>query len=88
MPNYKKVSWIRSSDLQILSSGRVVFTSDSRFTVDTVETDDEHVDQEERQLWTLTLHQARVTDEGLYECQLNTEPKSRANVTLVVKGEI
>lgn len=73
-----------------------MFTSDARFTVDTTDAEYElsaedspdSAEENQRQLWTLTLRQARPSDEGLYECQLNTEPKSRANVTLIVRGNL
>ena len=61
------VSWIRR-DVHpvILSSGDVVFTSDPRISVTNPPGTED---------WVLSIAQARMTDRGHYECQVNTEPK-------------
>ncbi|KAK4318233.1 hypothetical protein Pmani_010770 [Petrolisthes manimaculis] len=70
-----KVSWIRKRDLHVMSSGVVVFASDQRFQV-------LHADNSER--WTLQIKYAQPRDAGVYECQVNTEPKIYMAFTLNV----
>ncbi|XP_045104240.1 zwei Ig domain protein zig-8-like [Portunus trituberculatus] len=62
----QQVSWIRKRDLHVMSSGVVVFASDQRFQV---------VHPEKSENWTLQIRFAQVRDSGVYECQVNTEPK-------------
>ncbi|XP_064082266.1 lachesin-like [Macrobrachium nipponense] len=61
-----QVSWIRKRDLHVLSSGVVVFASDQRFRV---------LHPEDSDRWTLQIKYAQIRDAGIYECQVNTEPK-------------
>ncbi|XP_016964540.1 fibroblast growth factor receptor homolog 2 [Drosophila biarmipes] len=62
----KSVSWIRKRDLHILTAGILTYTSDERFkVVRTVDSKD----------WTLHVKYAQPRDSGIYECQVNTEPK-------------
>ncbi|RZF33025.1 hypothetical protein LSTR_LSTR007586 [Laodelphax striatellus] len=72
----KVVSWIRSKDLHILSSHVYIFTTDGRFSVSHPEGDSVS--------WDLRLRGARPADQGLYECQVNTEPKMKQAVMLTV----
>ena len=37
--------------------------------------------------WRLQISQASVRDEGEYQCQVNSEPKESADVTLVARGD-
>ncbi|KAB0800616.1 hypothetical protein PPYR_06356 [Photinus pyralis] len=61
----KSVSWIRHRDIHILTVGDYTYTSDQRFQVTYHrETDD----------WTLQIKWAQKRDEGIYECQINTQP--------------
>ncbi|XP_052864414.1 zwei Ig domain protein zig-8-like [Anopheles cruzii] len=62
----KSVSWIRKRDLHILSAGTAVYTSDERFQV---------IRSEKAENWTLQIKFAQQRDSGIYECQVNTEPK-------------
>ncbi|XP_063978543.1 zwei Ig domain protein zig-8-like isoform X2 [Diachasmimorpha longicaudata] len=71
-----QVSWMRSKDLHILTSSEFTFSSDSRFTP-------EHVPESDA--WTLRLLEAKKTDSGGYECQVNTEPKIMYKVELTVR---
>lgn len=70
------VSWIRTRDLHILTSGTLTYTSDSRFEV-------LHVPGSE--LWTLRIMSSQPRDQGKYECQVNTDPKINFAVFLTVK---
>ncbi|KAK6643843.1 hypothetical protein RUM43_000106 [Polyplax serrata] len=67
------VSWIRTKDLHILTSGPVKFTADDRF-------DWKH--QPDSSDWSLRLTKSQVTDSGIYECQVNTDPKMNRKITL------
>ncbi|XP_071867681.1 uncharacterized protein isoform X1 [Bombus fervidus] len=70
------VSWMRSKDLHILTSGNTLFSSDTRFGPQHTPGSD---------AWTLRLDNARKTDTGKYECQVNTEPKMMYAVQLSVR---
>ncbi|XP_034178786.1 lachesin isoform X1 [Osmia lignaria lignaria] len=72
----KVVSWMRSKDLHILTSGTTLFSSDARFGPQHTPGSD---------AWTLRLDNARKTDSGKYECQVNAEPKMMYVVQLSVR---
>lgn len=71
-----KVSWIRSQDLHILTVNRYVFTGDSRF----------HIIHENPENWTLKLDDVRLEDNGIYECQVSTQPITSFSVYLSVSA--
>ncbi|XP_014232110.1 zwei Ig domain protein zig-8-like [Trichogramma pretiosum] len=72
----RTVSWIRKRDLHILTSMALTYTSDGRFTViGNTETSDD---------WNLRIDYVQTRDEGIYECQVNTEPKIHRAVYLRV----
>jgi len=71
----KTVSWIRRTDLAILTSGRHVYTSDTRFS---------SIHPESSDFWGLQISPVRYSDQGIYECQVNTEPKMSRPVILMV----
>ncbi|XP_043196040.1 zwei Ig domain protein zig-8-like [Amphibalanus amphitrite] len=62
----RAVSWIRKRDLHILTTDIFTYTSDARFQV---------AHQEGSSNWTLLVNYAQTRDSGIYECQVNTEPK-------------
>ncbi|XP_023717984.1 uncharacterized protein LOC111870159 isoform X2 [Cryptotermes secundus] len=70
------VSWIRTRDLHILTSGTLTYTSDSRFEV---------LHAPGSEVWTLRIMSAQPRDQGKYECQVNTDPKLNFAVFLTVK---
>ncbi|XP_001600432.2 fibroblast growth factor receptor-like 1 isoform X3 [Nasonia vitripennis] len=72
----KVVSWMRSRDLHILTSGQYTFSSDERFQPQHLAGSD---------AWTLQLDQVKKSDAGRYECQVNTEPKMMYAVQLIVR---
>jgi Immunoglobulin V-set domain len=74
----RQVSWVRQSDLAILASAGVSHTSDSRISA---ASDAEQGD------WQLRIQEALIKDSGLYECQVNTEPKINWPVHLHVEGK-
>ncbi|XP_058805968.1 zwei Ig domain protein zig-8-like isoform X2 [Phymastichus coffea] len=72
----RTVSWIRKRDLHILTSMALTYTSDERFSViGNTETSDD---------WNLRIDYVQPRDEGIYECQVNTEPKIHRAVYLRV----
>ncbi|KAH0949060.1 hypothetical protein HN011_004008, partial [Eciton burchellii] len=70
------VSWIRKRDLHILTSSIHAYTGDARFSVKHPEASDE---------WTLKIAYVQLRDAGVYECQVNTEPKM--NLAFMLKVE-
>ncbi|XP_014606147.1 PREDICTED: uncharacterized protein LOC106787903 isoform X1 [Polistes canadensis] len=72
----KVVSWMRIRDLHILTAGTVAFSSDTRFNPQHTPGSD---------AWTLRLDNVKKTDSGIYECQVNTEPKIMYAVQLSVR---
>ncbi|CAG9772655.1 unnamed protein product [Ceutorhynchus assimilis] len=74
----KVVSWIRSKDIHILSSGPHIFSSDYRFEV---VHNDRNID-----FWGLRIRGVKADDTGQYECQVNTEPKMSLAFKLTVSS--
>ena len=70
------VSWLRSSDLSVLTVGSLVFSSDPRVGVVTGQN-----------TWSLSISRVGVEDQGEYGCQVNTRPRITWYVQLVVKEE-
>jgi hypothetical protein len=69
-----QVSWFRG--VEILTSGEFRYTSDERFKPS---------HQAGSNDWLLELHNVRASDEGDYECQVNSTPRSASvRVRLVV----
>ncbi|XP_055624488.1 zwei Ig domain protein zig-8-like isoform X1 [Toxorhynchites rutilus septentrionalis] len=71
----KDVAWIRKRDLHILTTGSSTYTSDQRFQV---------IRPENSINWTLQIKYPQVRDSGVYECQINTEPKMSLSYVLNV----
>jgi len=74
------VSWIRARDVSVLSVGHLAFSSDSRIGVLQVPRP-----QLSSSDWNLSINKVTEEDDGLYECQVNTEPKINYKVFLTVK---
>ncbi|RWS16914.1 Neurotrimin-like protein, partial [Dinothrombium tinctorium] len=62
----KMISWIRLHDFHLLTVGLFTYTSDYRFVIrhGTLQAND----------WALQIKHVTPKDEGLYECQVNTDP--------------
>lgn len=73
-----QVSWIRKRDLHILTAGILTYTSDQRFQV---------IRPDKSENWTLQIKFPQERDSGIYECQVNTEPKMSLSYRLNVVGE-
>jgi len=70
------VSWIRQGDLEILSVGSLLVSTNPRLGVHFDPRVNDHV---------LTIKQVREKDEGAFECQLNTMPSRSLVVHLEVE---
>ncbi|XP_017788958.1 PREDICTED: protein turtle-like [Habropoda laboriosa] len=75
-PGDRVVSWIRQRDLHILTSSIFPYTGDERFSVKHPEASNE---------WTLKIEYVQQRDTGVYECQVNTEPKMNLAYALRVE---
>ncbi|XP_039758885.1 uncharacterized protein LOC120632913 [Pararge aegeria] len=93
----RQVSWVRSSDLQILTHAGAVFTADARVSCseapdagDADDADDWAPRVTSRDggaagaVHTLRIARLRPGDAGRYECQINTEPKMSLFFNLTV----
>ncbi|KAG7300538.1 hypothetical protein JYU34_016177 [Plutella xylostella] len=74
----RTVSWMRKRDLHILTSHIFTYTGDARFSVLHPEPSDD---------WDLRVDYVQPRDAGVYECQINTEPKINMAVFLTVEGD-
>ncbi|KAL9907523.1 zwei Ig domain protein zig-8 isoform X2 [Glossina fuscipes] len=75
----RTVSWMRKRDLHILTTNIYTYTGDQRFAVVHPPGSDD---------WDLKVEYAQQRDTGIYECQVNTEPKINLAVVLEVTAEI
>ncbi|XP_074603447.1 zwei Ig domain protein zig-8-like [Brevipalpus obovatus] len=71
----RTVSWVRQRDLHILTAGQYTYTSDQRFSCIHLENSDD---------WTLEIKYVQKDDAGVYECQVNTEPKMSLSIRLSI----
>lgn len=69
---------MRKRDLHILTSSIHTYTGDGRFSV----RHPEHSDD-----WDLRIAYVQKRDAGVYECQVNTEPKINLAIMLNVEGK-
>ncbi|XP_069679930.1 transmembrane and immunoglobulin domain-containing protein 1-like isoform X1 [Periplaneta americana] len=67
---------MRKRDLHILTSSIFTYTGDARFGVIHPEASDE---------WNLRVEYVQKRDAGIYECQVNTEPKINMAILLTVE---
>lgn len=72
------VSWIRHSDLHILTVGRYTYTADNRYQSIYNPTTDE---------WILQIKYLQGRDSGMYECQVSTQPVRSFFVRLNILDE-
>uniref|UniRef100_A0A336LY99 CSON004974 protein n=1 Tax=Culicoides sonorensis TaxID=179676 RepID=A0A336LY99_CULSO len=73
----RMVLWMRAVDLTVLTVGDITFTQDRR-----ISSEFPHGGENS---WGLIIKNVQHTDAGRYECQINTEPKMKRYVNLVVK---
>ncbi|XP_076067708.1 zwei Ig domain protein zig-8-like [Oratosquilla oratoria] len=72
----RSVTWMRQRDLHILTAGILTYSADERFRVLHPDNSDD---------WTLEIKFATARDAGVYECQVNSDPKISRPVVLNVK---
>ncbi|XP_014286138.3 zwei Ig domain protein zig-8 isoform X2 [Halyomorpha halys] len=73
----RTVSWMRKRDLHILTSNIYTYTGDGRFSVIHPDPSDD---------WNLKIEYVQKRDSGIYECQVNTEPKINMAIHLNVEA--
>nr|XP_027199561.1 zwei Ig domain protein zig-8-like [Dermatophagoides pteronyssinus] len=62
----KMVSWIRLRDFHLLTIGQLTYIQDDRFVV--------RYGGYQSNDWILQIKHVTIKDEGLYECQINSDP--------------
>nr|XP_045615182.1 uncharacterized protein LOC123768575 [Procambarus clarkii] len=72
---FPQVTWLKRDEDHLLTAGGQVYSSDTRFSV-------AHIKHQD--LWELSLRDVRLSDAGLYECQLTTHPPTSLFFTLKV----
>ncbi|MPD03128.1 hypothetical protein E2C01_098751 [Portunus trituberculatus] len=73
------VSWIRRKDLHVLTTGNFTYTTDTRFRA---------LHLPGSPFWSLEVDRPAITDSGVYECQVSTQPKIFRRFKLSVLGEL
>ena len=79
--DHLQVSWLRWSDMSVLTVGGLVFSSDPRLLVTVSQLSSTTIS------WKLFISDVSGLDSGDYQCQINTEPKQSLDVTLLVTGK-
>ncbi|XP_017062653.1 zwei Ig domain protein zig-8 isoform X2 [Drosophila eugracilis] len=74
----RTVSWMRKRDLHILTTNIYTYSGDQRFSVIHPPSSDD---------WNLKIDYAQPRDSGVYECQVNTEPKINLAIILEIKAD-
>ena len=65
-----QVSWLRARDTSVLSVGHHTFSSDKRISVQASSSPEDR-----SSVWSLQIESVSASDQGWYDCQVNTEPK-------------
>jgi hypothetical protein len=73
-----QVSWMRLRDINVMAMNEVTNTKDKRIRAI-------HVPESDR--WALRIEEAKLSDEGGYECQVTTTNKTILIVYLTVLGQ-
>eukprot|EP00092_Neocalanus_flemingeri_P001106 GFUD01001179.1.p1 GENE.GFUD01001179.1~~GFUD01001179.1.p1 ORF type:complete len:378 (+),score=135.13 GFUD01001179.1:223-1356(+) len=74
------VSWLRGDDVTVLSVGHLAFSSDKRIGV--VQVPRPRLSASD---WNLSIENTSLADDGMYECQVNTDPKINYKIALTVR---
>ncbi|GAB0094268.1 Immunoglobulin-like domain [Sergentomyia squamirostris] len=72
----RSVSWIRLNDLHVLIINTIKFTSDPRIS--------RQEPSPQKGAFNLVIRDVKRSDEGVYECQVSTEPKLKIRINLTV----
>ena len=75
---FPKVSWLKSGEVQVLSVGDLMFSSDPRLKVERLARREQDV-----VVWVLKIRQARESDHGLYQCQVSYSLLTQAKATSI-----
>ncbi|UXI16009.1 Serine-tRNA ligase [Sarcoptes scabiei] len=70
----KMVSWIRLKDFHLLTIGTLTYIQDDRFAVRNDHTALGGRISHQSKDWILLIKHVTIKDEGLYECQINSDP--------------
>ncbi len=73
-----QVSWVRYRDVSLIAVGKFIYISDDRFKV---------LHEQDANDWFLVIKSVTYKDEGIYECQVNSEPYKTFKFHLSVVGE-
>ena len=76
------MSWLRWSDMSVLTVGGLVFSSDPRLVVTSTKLSSTTAS------WKLYISNVSAADGGDYQCQINTEPKQSLDISLVITGKL
>jgi hypothetical protein len=76
--NFPQVSWVRYRDVSLIAVGKFVYISDDRFRV---------MHETNADDWFLVIKSVSYKDEGIYECQVNSEPYQTYKYSLSVVGK-
>ncbi|XP_017056799.1 uncharacterized protein LOC108098416 [Drosophila ficusphila] len=74
----RTVSWMRKRDLHILTTNIYTYTGDQRFSV---------IHPPSSEDWDLKIDYAQPRDSGVYECQVNTDPKINLAIVLEITAD-
>ncbi len=72
------MSWVRYRDVSLIAVGKFVYISDDRFRV---------MHEANADDWFLVIKSVSYKDEGIYECQVNSEPYQTYKYSLSVVGK-
>jgi len=72
---HKSVSWVRHDDVSLISVGKLKYIKDDRFKI---------IHEDNNIEWVLAIRSLKKSDEGLYECQVNSNPTLRLTIYLNV----
>ncbi len=79
MVSYLQVIWRKATDSNPLTVGSEAFFNTDRIEVD---------HKPELNMWNLVIHRVKLTDAGVYECQVSSKLRHlRHNVLLTVRGQ-
>ena len=73
-----QVSWVRYRDTSLIAVGKFVYISDNRFKV---------LHEVNSSDWFLVIKSVTYDDQGIYECQVNSDPYKTFKFHLSVVGE-
>ena len=76
--NVLQVIWRRASEPHPISIGEVLFSKDSRYNISF---------SRERREFNLLIRDVKVSDKGVYECQVSSKDKIIRHVLLIVNGK-